>query len=100
MDRSTKSLLPRASKWSTNPTHSPSGTKQLARSDFSKDWDKLTLEQATLVMVDKGYVVSFTFIGSSQDEVDGLLEGLRFLAAHRLAGAACFAAQKVAFPFR
>jgi hypothetical protein len=72
----------------------PVGTKQLARSDFSKDLDKLTLEQATLVMVDKGYVVSFTFIGSSQDEVDGLLEGLRFLAAHRLAGAPAAPAKK------
>jgi hypothetical protein len=65
----------------------PVGTKQLARSDFSKDLDKLTLEQATLVMVERGSVVSFTFIGGSQDEVDGLIEGLRFLAAHRSAGA-------------
>ena len=68
------------------PYSFPVGTKQLARSDFRKDRDKLTLEQATLVMVDKGYVVSFTFIGSSQDEVEGLVEGLRFLAAHRSAG--------------
>ena len=87
MDRSTKSLLPRASKWSGR-THIPfrSGTKQLARSDFRKDRGQLTLEQATLVMVEKGYVVSFTFIGSSQDEVQGLVEGLRFLAAQRSAG--------------
>jgi hypothetical protein len=46
----------------------------------------LTLEQATLVMIEKGYVVSFTFIASSQDEVQGLVDGLRFLAAHRSAG--------------
>jgi len=68
------------------PYSFPVGTKQLARSDFRKDRDKLTLEQATLVMVEKGSVVSFTFIGGSQDEVDGLIEGLRFLAAHRSAG--------------
>jgi hypothetical protein len=61
------------------------GGKQLARSDFSKDLGKLTLEQATLVMVDKGYVVSFTLLGGSQDDVDTLLEGLRFPAAHRSA---------------
>ena len=64
----------------------PVGGKQLARSDFSQQREKLTLEQATLVMVDKGYVVSFTFIGGSQDDVDTLLEGLRFSAAHRSAG--------------
>jgi hypothetical protein len=63
------------------------GTKQLARSDFSKDLDKLTLAQATLVMIAQDYVVSFTFIGNSPDEVDGLIEGLRFPPAHRSAGA-------------
>jgi hypothetical protein len=68
------------------PYSFPVGTKQLARSDFRKDRGQLTLEQATLVMVEKGYVVSFTFIGSSQDEVDGLVEGLRFLVAPRSAG--------------
>jgi hypothetical protein len=67
------------------PYSFPVGTKQLARSDFRKDRGQLTLEQATLVMVETGYVVSFTFIGSSQDEVDGLIEGLRFLAPHRSA---------------
>ena len=68
------------------PYSFPVGKKQLARSDFHQDRDQLTLEQATLVMVEKGYVVSFTFIASSQDEVQGLVEGLRFLAAHRSAG--------------
>lgn len=68
------------------PYSFPVGTKQLARSDFRKAREKLTLEQATLVMVEKGSVVSFTFIGGSQDEVEGLVEGLRFLAAHGPAG--------------
>jgi hypothetical protein len=68
------------------PYSFPVGTKQLARSDFRQDRDKLTLAQATLVMLEKGDVVSFTFIASSPDEVDGLIEGLRFLAAHRSAG--------------
>ena len=76
------------------PYSFPVGTKQLARSDFSKDLDKLTLEQATLVMIAKGYVVSFTFIASSQDEVDGLLEGLHFPPVHRLAGAPASPPQK------
>jgi hypothetical protein len=29
-------------------------------------------------MLEKGYIVSFTFIGGSEDEVDGLVENLSF----------------------
>jgi hypothetical protein len=54
------------------------GTKPLVRGDFSKDLGKLTMHQSTLVMMDKGYVVSFTLIGGTKDEVDGLVEGLSF----------------------
>ena len=52
------------------------GTAQLVRGDFSKPLGNLTMHQSTLVMMAKGYVVSFTFIGGSEDEVDNLLEGL------------------------
>jgi hypothetical protein len=54
------------------------GGKQLVRGDFSKPLGNLTMRQSTLVMMEKGYVVSFTFIGGSEDEVDELLEGLSF----------------------
>ena len=54
------------------------GTKQLARADFSKDRGKLTMWQSSLVMIDKGYIVSFTFVGGSQDEVDNLIGRLSF----------------------
>jgi hypothetical protein len=54
------------------------GTKQLARADFSKDRGKLTMWQSSLVMIDKGYIVSFTFVGGSQDEVDDLIANLTF----------------------
>jgi len=54
------------------------GAKQLMRGDFSKPLGSLTMHQSTLVMMDKGYVVSFTFIGESEDEVDRLVEGLSF----------------------
>jgi len=54
------------------------GAKQLVRGDFSKPLGNLTMHQSTLVMMEKGYVVSFTFIGGTQDEVDGLVEGLSF----------------------
>src|SRR5579863_8391650 len=54
------------------------GAKQLARGDFSKPLGSLTMHQSTLVMIEKGFVVSFTFIAGSEDEVDELIKGLSF----------------------
>ena len=34
--------------------------------------------QTSLVILEKGYEVSFTFIGSSQDEISELIEKLSF----------------------
>ena len=51
---------------------------QLVRGDFSKPLGNLTMHQSTLVMMEKGYVISFTFIAGSADEVDELLAGLNF----------------------
>jgi hypothetical protein len=50
------------------------GTKILIRGDFSKD----AIHQTALVMLDKSYVVSFTLIGASEDEVNELMENLSF----------------------
>ena len=60
------------------PYDYPVGAKTLVRGDFSKPVGKLTMHQSTLVMMEKGYVVSFTFIAGIEDEVDGLIEGLSF----------------------
>ena len=60
------------------PYEFPVGAKQLVRSDFSKPRGSLTMVQSSLVMLEKGYVVSFTFIGGSEDEVNGLVENLGF----------------------
>jgi hypothetical protein len=60
------------------PYDYPMGSKQVVRGDFSKPLGNLTMCQSTLVMMEKGYVVSFTFIGGTNDEVDGLVEGLSF----------------------
>jgi hypothetical protein len=54
------------------------GTRELVREDFSKPLGNLTMYQSTLAMMDKSYVVSFTFIGGSDDEVGELVEGLSF----------------------
>jgi hypothetical protein len=54
------------------------GSKTLIRGDFSKEMGKNTIHQTALVFLEKGYVVSFTLIGSSEDEVNGLIENLSF----------------------
>jgi hypothetical protein len=57
------------------------GARRVVREDFSKELDKLTMQQASLVILEKGYVVSFTFIGSSDDEIAQLIERLSFARA-------------------
>ncbi len=54
------------------------GTKKIAREDFSKNLGQLAMRQSTLVMLEKGSLISFTFIGGSDDEVENLIEGLNF----------------------
>ena len=54
------------------------GAKQLVRGDFSKPRGKLIMWQSSLVMIDKGYIVSFTFVGGSEDEVENLIGNLSF----------------------
>lgn len=54
------------------------GARSLARGDFSKELGKLTMHQSSLAMLQKGYALSFTFIGGSEDEVDELIERLSF----------------------
>jgi hypothetical protein len=60
------------------PYEFPVGVRKLAREDFSKELGKLTMQQASLVILEKGYIVSFTFIGGGEDEVTELLAGLGF----------------------
>jgi hypothetical protein len=50
------------------------------RGDFSKERGKLTMWQSSLVMIEKGYIVSFTFAGGSEDELEDLIRGLSFAA--------------------
>jgi hypothetical protein len=54
------------------------GTRVLIRGDFSKDMGKNTIHQTMLVFLEKSYVVSFTLIGASEDEVNELIEHLSF----------------------
>jgi hypothetical protein len=53
--------------------------RELVRADFSRPLtDKLTMYQSTMVLLAKGQVISFTLIAGSEDEIEDLLDGLRF----------------------
>lgn len=54
------------------------GATQLVRGDFSKELGKLTMFQSSLVTMQKGYALSFTFIAGTEDDVDLLIENLNF----------------------
>ena len=62
-----------------------SGARTLARGDFHKNVGTRILRQSTLVILARGYLVSFTFIGGTDDEVDELIEGLSFSASSKSA---------------
>lgn len=76
----------RGFKTVNEPYEFMAGMRKLARADFSKERGKLTMWQSTLVMIDKGEIVSFTFVGGSEDEIDQLVSGLSF-GANSAAGA-------------
>jgi hypothetical protein len=56
------------------------GARQLARGDFSKQRNQLTMWQSSLVMIDRGEIVSFNFVAGSQEELEELIGGLSFPA--------------------
>jgi hypothetical protein len=56
------------------------GPKTLPRADFHKDVGTRVMHQSTLAMLAKGYAVSITVIGGTEDEVEDLLDGLQFVA--------------------
>ena len=61
------------------PYEFPVDARPIVRRDFIKKFSGgASMHQSTLAWLAKGYVVSFTFIGSSDDEVLQLVEGLTF----------------------
>ena len=62
-------------------------SRRLLRADFVKPLEakttdaKLTMHQCTLVLFEKGQIVSFTFIAGSEDELDDFMDGLHFVVA-------------------
>jgi hypothetical protein len=64
-----------------DPAEVSIGTTRLVRLDFTRELGKLTMHQSSLVLLRNKFVVSFTFLGSSTDEVDELIDKLSFNAA-------------------
>ncbi|HEV3305119.1 MAG TPA: hypothetical protein VGZ91_01660 [Candidatus Sulfotelmatobacter sp.] len=54
------------------------GAKPIVRADFQKDIGTRVMRQSTLVILARGYAVSYTFIGGTEDEVEELIAGLSF----------------------
>jgi hypothetical protein len=61
------------------------GAKTLARGDFQKNVGSRVMRQSTLVLLTRGWAVSITFIGGTEDEVEELIGGLSFAAAAKTA---------------
>jgi hypothetical protein len=54
------------------------GSKTLVRGDFHKDVGSRVMHQSTLVFLARGYAVSITVIGGTDDEVEDLVDGVSF----------------------
>jgi hypothetical protein len=61
------------------------GSKTVVRGDFQKDVGSRVMRQSTLVVLARGYVVSFTFIGGTEDEVEELVQGVSFVVGTKTA---------------
>lgn len=63
------------------PYYFSAGGKKVVRGDFSKKAGDMTMYQSSIVALEKGYFVSFTFLGGSEDEVNEVVEKLTFSGA-------------------
>ncbi len=55
------------------------GSKTLVQVDFHKNVGSRVMRQSTLIFLARGYAVSITVIGGTEDEVGDLVDGLSFL---------------------
>ena len=64
-----------------DPYEQTIGGRTMIRGDFSQSMGPVTMHQATLTTISKGYALSLTFIAGSADEIDDLVKGLTLGAA-------------------
>lgn len=62
------------------PYEFPVGAKTVVREDFQKNVGSRLMRQSTLVVLERGYAVSFTFIAGTEEDVEDLMNGLSFAA--------------------
>jgi hypothetical protein len=68
------------------PYEFPVDGKPIYRRDYMKQISGVAMHQSTLAMLSRGYVLSFTFIGNSDEEVQELIEFLRFGSPAKTSG--------------
>jgi hypothetical protein len=68
------------------PYEFPVDAKAIVRCDFAGEMRSRPVQQSTLILLEKGYVVSFTFIAGNDDEMSELIEGLQFGKVRNLSG--------------
>jgi hypothetical protein len=64
-----------------DPYETTIGAKTVDRADFQKDVGTRRMWQSTIAILARGHVVSFTFIGGTEDEIEDLVGGLSFTRA-------------------
>ena len=68
----------RGFKATNEPYEFSAGARQVVRGDFSKQKESATVQQTSLVYLRKNWIVSFTFLAGSDDEMDDLIAKLSF----------------------
>ena len=61
-----------------DPYDFPVDGRPIVRRDFIRNMGSIGMHQSTLALLTKGLIVSFTFLGGSDDEVTALIEQLAF----------------------
>jgi hypothetical protein len=54
------------------------GLRKAVRGDFTRTTGKLTMHQSSLEILDKGYALTFTFIASTEEDIEPLIDNLTF----------------------
>jgi hypothetical protein len=67
-----------------DPYETQIGAKTVDRADFQMDIGSRRMLQSTLAILARGYVISFTFIAGTEDDVEELVDNLSFTAAAKL----------------
>lgn len=60
------------------------GARQLVRGDFDGGDEKNPIRQTSLVLLEKDYVLSLTFLANSDDAIGSLIENLTFTSKQRM----------------